>query len=210
MGEGIHGPGGAYPRSRGGTGAPQVVEIGELGLSPLARGNLGETPNPGLETGPIPARAGEPLIDKLFLTGVGAYPRSRGGTDYRVPNEPSEWGLSPLARGNRSVGSSWPRCSRPIPARAGEPTPVAGKMLAEGAYPRSRGGTDLHLGQKQPRGGLSPLARGNQSSGHKSFEGSGPIPARAGEPGEGGCAGLGLRAYPRSRGGTSHTQLVEV
>ena len=56
----VHGVVGAYPRSRGGTwyffAAP-----GELdGLSPLARGNLYIIDNETGETGPIPARAGEP------------------------------------------------------------------------------------------------------------------------------------------------------
>ena len=71
---------GAYPRSRGGTmigGAP--VEV-VMGLSPLARGNLFRQSFPLIDTGPIPARAGEPRGLRANAAGVGAYPRSRGGT----------------------------------------------------------------------------------------------------------------------------------
>ena len=50
--------------------------------------------------------------------------------------------------------------------------------------------------------GLSPLARGNRDVLQRRREGSGPIPARAGEPKRLGSIEIVLGAYPRSRGGT--------
>ena len=50
--------------------------------------------------------------------------------------------------------------------------------------------------------GLSPLARGNLHAGLPGQLGSGPIPARAGQPCGRWCSAIRRRAYPRSRGAT--------
>ena len=50
------------------------------------------------------------------------------------------------------------------------------------AYPRSRGGTFNAGCGALMAGGLSPLARGNQSGSEGILPSMGPIPARAGEP----------------------------
>ena len=74
-----------------------------------------------------------------------------------------------------------------------------------GAYPRSRGGTFRIVFRWSSPSGLSPLARGNPYLNLALAMSAGPIPARAGEP-VASVAVQGLpRAYPRSRGGTSHT-----
>ena len=54
--------------------------------------------------------------------------------------------------------------------------------------------------------GLSPLARGNQRLTGDPSSRPGPIPARAGEPAAAAAFGFAIRAYPRSRGGTTVTQ----
>ena len=56
----------AYPRSRGGTAALALCAERGRGLSPLARGNLCDRLHCLAETGPIPARAGEPLTPKVL------------------------------------------------------------------------------------------------------------------------------------------------
>ena len=56
----LNGYSGAYPRSRGGTARPIAQMSLSLGLSPLARGNLGDSCFLTATLGPIPARAGEP------------------------------------------------------------------------------------------------------------------------------------------------------
>jgi len=196
-------PAGAYPRSRGGTNTTQHQDSGRQGLSPLARGNRSQSDPGTTSSGPIPARAGEPLCLQSWRLHYGAYPRSRGGTTNGAFVQWDGDGLSPLARGNqlRSVLSD--NSAGPIPARAGEPMQAPHRCRPSRAYPRSRGGTATISPSPLIVGGLSPLARGNQyRTQHRGLQ-RGPIPARAGEPSRPRPCSGGRRAYPRSRGGTS-------
>ncbi len=70
----------AYPRSRGGTQTRIHRRRHPSGLSPLTRGNLSLPAALTTRLGPIPAHAGEPVIERVLLYTVRAYPRSRGGT----------------------------------------------------------------------------------------------------------------------------------
>ena len=117
----VHHLSGAYPRSRGGTQAAGFWICEGGGLSPLTRGNRDWRKSRIGLIRPIPAHAGEPLGRKTVLCGLGAYPRSRGGTCSRPPSRCCIWGLSPLTRGNRSLNLTKPRPPGPIPAHAGEP-----------------------------------------------------------------------------------------
>ena len=81
------------------------VDGAVVGLSPLARGNQRLDVLLLVVSGPIPARAGEPLRVKKINLARRAYPRSRGGTgDFMEVTESPE-GLSPLARGNQEYGA---------------------------------------------------------------------------------------------------------
>ena len=172
------------------------------GLSPLARGNLWNWGFNGATSGPIPARAGEPARSREYHMVRWAYPRSRGGTDFQQGAKNRGLGLSPLARGNLGFDHGGDLVRGPIPARAGEPLVLGLPIIAAGAYPRSRGGTDMANGDTWAASGLSPLARGNPG-GHLGLgKVEGPIPARAGEPVATAAVVLMVRAYPRSRGGT--------
>ena len=111
-------------------------------------------------------------------------------------------GLSPLARGNRFRKTGLQMLPRPIPARAGEPSPLGSAALQPGAYPRSRGGTEVRPSLNRLPQGLSPLARGNPANAQRMRAAAGPIPARAGEPHSSRLPRSFKRAYPRSRGGT--------
>ena len=111
-------------------------------------------------------------------------------------------GLSPLARGNRTRALAAGSTSGPIPARAGQPWSHKKPPCQEWAYPRSRGATLSTGSTGVPRAGLSPLARGNQSSASWSGLIRGPIPARAGQPHSPLQLRRWHRAYPRSRGAT--------
>jgi hypothetical protein len=112
---------GAYPRSRGGTLAGMSKRSARTGLSPLARGNHYMLDSDDCIKGPIPARAGEPRLANLDAKRAGAYPRSRGGTSATDSSTNLQWGLSPLARGNRRAQPLPYTSQGPIPARAGEP-----------------------------------------------------------------------------------------
>ena len=100
-------PGWAYPRSRGGTVCGHQCVQQQGGLSPLTRGNHGQRVEMGQHLGPIPAHAGEPDAASCCPSQAGAYPRSRGGTDFGLQGCAFLAGLSPLTRGNlSSTGSS--------------------------------------------------------------------------------------------------------
>ncbi len=71
---------GAYPRSRGETTNAPKVPPDHAGLSPLARGNRGQSSIRHRLHGPIPARAGKPQARQRSSRCSGAYPRSRGET----------------------------------------------------------------------------------------------------------------------------------
>ena len=173
----------AYPRSRGGTPRGTLGAAPPPGLSPLARGNLLLFTTLRENSGPIPARAGEPLLAPRCLREARAYPRSRGGT--------------------RKNDCHAPHISGPIPARAGEPAAGGAAADPAWAYPRSRGGTSVAFRRVQHPRGLSPLARGNPKQTPRRRRGGGPIPARAGEPFRSRSGNRPAWAYPRSRGGTS-------
>ena len=94
----------AYPRERGGTPKKEESVIELVGLSPRARGNPEERVLGYPWLGPIPASAGEPWNARMRRRGSGAYPRERGGTLGNEPTSVPLGGLSPRARGNRSLG----------------------------------------------------------------------------------------------------------
>ena len=195
----------AYPRSRGGTCTLPSLSSSSWGLSPLARGNPDTTATTAAAVGPIPARAGEPRRGPALHRIKGAYPRSRGGTPRKGRMLSRSTGLSPLARGNPQGPAAAARPPGPIPARAGEPRPIRRSRSQSWAYPRSRGGTAVTNVPRFSTVGLSPLARGNPVVCGDRLGVNGPIPARAGEPSSGRSWADISRAYPRSRGGTSHT-----
>ncbi len=173
-----------------------------MGLSPHARGNPKATPRPLLGKGPIPACAGEPALCFLRLPHYGAYPRMRGGTfRFSVPHHHGT-GLSPHARGNRSVVSHMARGVGPIPACAGVPWRCRCRALVARAYPRMRGGTGGVVSSRLITSGLSPHARGNQRGQKCGGARQGPIPACAGEPVLHQLKLNAVGAYPRMRGGT--------
>ena len=173
----------AYPRSRGATVRRVSFSWLPMGLSPLARGNPCRRLRAYSNSGPIPARAGQPESAVASEARVTAYPRSRGATSIAYMVLLSWWGLSPLARGNRlkAAGNRLP--AGPIPARAGQPAAWARFISVCWAYPRSRGATRGMGFDLSPQTGLSPLARGNPAGGQGGHADRRPIPARAGQPG---------------------------
>jgi len=199
---------GAYPRSRGATDLPTRQEQALLGLSPLTRGNRKAAPGRGCGLGPIPAHAGQPLVERLSKPPVRAYPRSRGATDAACIEDAEDEGLSPLTRGNPLVVLIVSVLIGPIPAHAGQPCSWRVGRSPPTAYPRSRGATPGGFHQPLGRHGLSPLTRGNLHQFLRRVLRQGPIPAHAGQPSNGRgdlCIG---GAYPRSRGATVLDQLA--
>ena len=151
------------------------------GLSPRVRGNRSLAPSNRLDTGSIPACAGEPANNPSMATTSGVYPRVCGGTaDISSGMSPCQ-GLSPRVRGNRrqrpmgeSGRGSIPACAgepirrhrrlsltRSIPACAGEPSTEWPCTSPLKVYPRVCGGTMCCPSVSCPSLGLSPRVRGN-------------------------------------------------
>ncbi len=194
----------AYPRSRGATRAEMIDRRSASGLSPLARGNRHHGPVDLGGPGPIPARAGQPGRASGRRPSQRAYPRSRGATSSKWTCFRLKMGLSPLARGNRTLTQYPGQHIGPIPARAGQPSRPTILMRRTWAYPRSRGATSRSCDRLEFGEGLSPLARGNLEDPDRMRAVVGPIPARAGQPSCQPSASAATRAYPRSRGATTY------
>ena len=110
-----------YPRACGGTKMMPWPTANSPGLSPRVRGNrigLGKV-SPRL--GSIPARAGEPGSAVRRPDRREVYPRACGGTRRGSTTASATAGLSPRVRGNPRAPRRRQRCTRSIPARAGEP-----------------------------------------------------------------------------------------
>ena len=171
-----------YPRVCGGT-AQMMLKIQEKGgLSPRVRGNLDGLDLVGVDSGSIPACAGEPHNVSALWSARWVYPRVCGGTSRQSCVSTPSAGLSPRVRGNpRRIKPSSPS-TRSIPACAGEPDGRRGGGPRRRVYPRVCGGT-RKAGRKSgfPRG-LSPRVRGNRGRGPDDDRAAGSIPACAGEP----------------------------
>ena len=195
--------GGADPRSRGGACEIEGDEAIVQGRSPLARGSRRQGAHDRAEGGPIPARAGEPTCLRWEIIFFRADPRSRGGAWPGIRALMATRGRSPLARGSQGASRRRGDQVGPIPARAGEPWARGAVSRIREADPRSRGGAGVTGPATQWVQGRSPLARGSRGQIVVAWGGSGPIPARAGEPSQGSGTSPRAQADPRSRGGAA-------
>ncbi len=193
---------GVYPRVRGGTAVRKNDTLVANGLSPRARGNHWRVYPADLDTGSIPACAGEPRCGRTILWSPTVYPRVRGGTAGPGGRAPEGWGLSPRARGNQAFSMPRPGFFRSIPACAGEPWRKAMFLIMMRVYPRVRGGTWGRTTGFSCREGLSPRARGNPFQAWLASRNMGSIPACAGEPVSRHNFRRRNPVYPRVRGGT--------
>ena len=112
-------------------------------------------------------------------------------------------GLSPRVRGNPSTLWLGLAIIGSIPACAGEPVRDRKKSSARWVYPRVCGGTLTTNPHYAHLVGLSPRVRGNRALSLLRRDGSGSIPACAGEPKQPDCAETANRVYPRVCGGTN-------
>ena len=172
----------AYPRGCGGAGARPEPGSCPGGLSPRMRGSLAETLNPSIETGLIPADAGEPCCASIGSGMSRAYPRGCGGARMKSKNTFDNPGLSPRMRGSLGLKARRPASTGPIPADAGEPKYSLTFNVLARAYPRGCGGAAIVVAQAITPMGLSPRMRGSHAGSDAVAAVAGPIPADAGEP----------------------------
>ncbi len=193
----------AYPRERGGNCAGGLIDRAAGGLSPRARGKRQVTDVTAGPPGPIPASAGETQTRRTNRRSTRAYPRERGGNVGGGAVDGVGQGLSPRARGKRGDRGLQRPAVGPIPASAGETTIQTRSVQPNWAYPRERGG-NLRAGRRtHAQSGLSPRARGKPLLSDVQINGTGPIPASAGETQNRLSSCSPGRAYPRERGGNA-------
>ncbi len=194
-------PGRVYPRGCGGAMTVPHAVTSEAGLSPRVRGSRLARTAPDVNSGSIPAGAGEPrgasrsrLISGVYPRGCGGaavgirYAMTRGGLSPRV------WGsLRPIERGGDRAGS--------IPAGAGEPTGGHTRRSHSRVYPRGCGGAAASAATSASDRGLSPRVRGSLGQAGGCDGGSGSIPAGAGEPVKDRHGNNRRGVYPRGCGG---------
>ncbi len=151
-----------YPRWRGEHERIIFSESMHNGLSPLARGTHAAAVFPGFFLRFIPAGAGNTDCHQVIRSDVPVYPRWRGEHLRPQSRNGLIYGLSPLARGTRTLRmiSQLPR--RFIPAGAGNTFHNNIFRIISPVYPRWRG---EHLSSGAlvcTSPGLSPLARGTR------------------------------------------------
>ncbi len=200
------GPQGVYPRVCGGTSSPQFIGAISHGLSPRVRGNHSVAASIVQLLGSIPACAGEPADRVGPRTPSKVYPRVCGGTPLTPPPHGTSPGLSPRVRGNRASSDFETMEEWSIPACAGEPArdPVPDDRMP--VYPRVCGGTYGRGVADRSFEGLSPRVRGNPHPTKEKTNGTGSIPACAGEPGWIDAEVAIPEVYPRVCGGTCATR----
>ena len=157
----------AYPRMRGATSTALAGPRMGRGLSPHARGNQIDARHFQVNSGPIPACAGQPPRQRSGRGHRRAYPRMRGATFCPGIRRLLHGGLSPHARGNPMLCHSRAGLYGPIPACAGQPLCALWWLGLTAAYPRMRGATSVPAALKDCVVGLSPHARGNPEVDHQ-------------------------------------------
>ena len=155
----------AHPRSRGENRVTGVLDVFQMGSSPLTRG--------------------KPACDTDVRDRARAHPRSRGENPLGSQTRPTAGGSSPLTRGKRPFKQPQGRVVWLIPAHAGKTAYDQAAVVTRAAHPRSRGennpvrGDDrldfrlipAHAGKTRRcpvkgvrSGGSSPLTRGKRLS----------------------------------------------
>ena len=152
------------------------------GLSPRVRGNRPGWAGRPVQSGPIPACAGQPSHHKSAIEFGRAYPRVCGATTRRLVTVLASWGLSPRVRGNRNSQNLSGMIFGPIPACAGQPFQLFSLSIYSRAYPRVCGATAGCTFRAASNRGLSPRVRGNRKKSPLRVGCGGPIPACAGQP----------------------------
>ena len=130
-----------YPRVCGGTVCAATRRSRPTGLSPRVRGNRAGGLRGIVQTGSIPACAGEPSGRQAPPPSTRVYPRVCGGTIRGHRGGIAGGGLSPRVRGNRRGSGGRAPASGSIPACAGEPPPEVSFVRFVRVYPRVCGGT---------------------------------------------------------------------
>ena len=176
-------PGGrpAHSRSGGENWSLRPSHLWMWGSSPLTRGKRNASTANRSRIGLIPAHAGKTSSPRATTMATWAHPRSRGENFTPRLEQGQNLGSSPLTRGKPANAWGGSAIQRLIPAHAGKTLTPAGRLVIDGAHPRSRGENRLSMWLTHRGRGSSPLTRGK----HRAYPGdqghAGLIPAHAGK-----------------------------
>ena len=190
----------AHPRSRGENLTEPIEAAAPTGSSPLTRGKRSEVLGSHGWPGLIPAHAGKTISRMVWVSGLGAHPRSRGENRGRLWSDSRTFGSSPLTRGKPFAEVSGVGAQGLIPAHAGKTFFDSLAKSCEGAHPRSRGENLIGYSVTQRHLGSSPLTRGKHQRFHIWRDRIRLIPAHAGKTLGPMARPVRAEAHPRSRG----------
>ena len=170
-----------HPRACGGNGESRFVYLPQVGASPRLRGKLPTLMSNELNSGCIPAPAGETGLPVGPVEACRVHPRACGGNPGGRDFRRRAGGASPRLRGKlrRPVRAALrPGC---IPAPAGETSSSTRTRRVSVVHPRACGGNRRGTGGRANPGGASPRLRGKLRPSCSPADGRRCIPAPAGE-----------------------------
>ena len=174
------------PRVRGEAFTDALIDEGDEGRSPRARGSHQPVYVYTLDGRSIPACAGKPQWPGRRSTNARVDPRVRGEAENVTPLGAVDSGRSPRARGSPTQGPQALPHGRSIPACAGKPADRDGNAEVIVVDPRVRGEAARARQRASSVGGRSPRARGSLQFCNCVECLRGSIPACAGKPAGGG------------------------
>ena len=171
-----------HPRTCGATDPRYDGVDAPQGTSPHLRGNPPAPPSKCWQRRDIPAPAGQPGHRPRPSWSSWGHPRTCGATRSRPGFTRGGTGTSPHLRGNRRRETNCHRCTRDIPAPAGQPQRRTSASCCCKGHPRTCGATQCVLAFFQANIGTSPHLRGNLAGLGIQHLCPGDIPAPAGQP----------------------------
>ncbi len=174
---------GVDPRVRGAVIHPFTCANSGRGRSPRARGSHWREMQAKLETGSIPACAGQSPGPRLCQCSPRVDPRVRGAVPPVYWRTSDSKGRSPRARGSLALSADVLSFSWSIPACAGQSVGLRLPLVPTRVDPRVRGAVRLRLMSRSQARGRSPRARGSRKAVKIADVLGGSIPACAGQSG---------------------------
>ncbi len=194
-------PSAVHPRGRGEHAGDGVVDVGQHGSSPRARGTPAEQRLGRFGHRFIPAGAGNTRARARPRRWRPVHPRGRGEHRKRATASAFIVGSSPRARGTLGQHALHQGHGRFIPAGAGNTPGSAGRIHVTAVHPRGRGEHWLPVMLMTWTCGSSPRARGTRARILRPLVGQLVHPRGRGEHGELiGEATLHRGSSPRARG----------
>ena len=193
-----------HPRSRGEYSVSRVHKNLLKGSSPLSRGIHAAMVEAVLDSGIIPALAGNTVFCWEWLLSWRDHPRSRGEYAGVGASGSLLRGSSPLSRGIRLRAGRLGGALGIIPALAGNTCPSGWPRSRQWDHPRSRGEYPWPMTLILRDSGSSPLSRGIPTAVDVNYCYNRIIPALAGNTPPRVTDGVRWWDHPRSRGEYRH------